>query len=250
MAKKMKNPVFADYFIHTAFNPVYAFNGQLLAVDLVSSFLHRSLNVAVPQDILLAQVDSEQRLQTLQKQISVIESHHDFFLQNNIAVILSIDHEIAQLLLSSDFLLHKLRSFSALELSIGENFPDFKSGKDNALLSTLSNNFKLTLHNFGSGKAPTKAVYDNLFTRIKLDKYFLQQTLKRASYSAVLNAITAQISDHCQQLIAQGMDEVNMLEKITPFPFSGLQGALFPPVPESELTTLTETPDGFSDGQC
>ncbi|MEQ4532477.1 MAG: hypothetical protein ABN478_14410, partial [Mixta sp.] len=88
----MKNPVFADYFIHTAFNPVYAFNGQLLAVDLLSSFLHRSLNVAVPQDILLAQVDSEQRLQTLQKQISVIESHHDFFLQNNIAVILSIDH--------------------------------------------------------------------------------------------------------------------------------------------------------------
>jgi EAL domain-containing protein (putative c-di-GMP-specific phosphodiesterase class I) len=245
----MKNPVFADYFIHTAFNPIYAFNGQLLAVDLLSSFLHSSMNVVVPQDILLAQVDSEQRLQTLQKQISVIERHHDFFLKNNLAVILNIDREIAQMILSSDFLLHKLRSFSALELSIGENFPDYKSGKDNPLLSALSNNFKLTLHNFGSGKAPAKAVYDNLFTRIKLDKYFLQQTLKRASYSAMLNAITGQISDHCQQLIAQGMDDVNMLGKITPFPFSGFQGALFSPVPERELAILTETPEGFSDGR-
>lgn len=246
----MTTPVFADYFIHTAFNPVYALNGRLLAVDLLSSFMHASLNVVVPQDILLSQLDGEQRLHTLQKQISVIEHYHDFFLQNNVAVILNITEEMATTILSSDFLLRKLRPLQALELALSENFPDFKAGKDNALLSDLSDNFKLTLNNFGSGKAPAKAVYDNLFSRIRLDKHFLQQTLKRASYSSMLKAIVYQVSDHCEQFIVQGVDDLATLEKITPFAFAGMQGALFPPVPDTELATLMEPPHGFSDGQC
>ena len=246
----MTTPVFADYFIHTAFNPVYSFHGQLLAVDLLSSFTHTALNVAVPQDILLSQFDAEQRLQTLQKQINVIERYHDFFLQNNIAVILTVDQEITGTILSSEFLLRKLRPLQALELALNENFPGFAAGKDNPLLSELSANFKLTLNNFGSGKAPAKAVYDNLFSRIRLDKYFLQQTLKRASYSPMLKAILTQVTDHCQQFIVQGIDDLATLEKITPFGFSGMQGALFPPVPDSALATLMAPPHGFSDGQC
>lgn len=248
MAKKMTTPVFADYFIHTAFNPVYALNGRLLAVDLLSSFTHASLKVVVPQDILLSQLDGEQRLQTLQKQIGVIEHYHDFFLQNNVAVILSVDEEMVETILSSEFLLRKLQPLQALELALNESFPDFKAGKDNPLLSNLSDKFKLTLNNFGSGKAPAKAVYDNLFHRIRLDKYFLQQTLKRASYHSMLKAIAYQVSDHCQQFIVQGVDDLATLEKITPFAFTGMQGALFPPVPDSELATLMEPPPGFSDG--
>lgn len=241
---------FADYYIHTAFNPVYALNGQLLAVDLLSSFIHSSLNVSVPQDILLPQFDDEQRLQTLQKHITLVEHYHEFFIQNNIAVILNLDETMARTILSSDFLLRKLRPLSALELALSESFPDFKLGRDNPVLSALSDNFTLTLNNFGSGKAPAKAVYDNLFTRIKLDRYFLQQTLKRGTSSAVLKAVTHQIGDHCQQLIAQGIDDLAMLDNVAPFPFTGLQGALFPPVPANQLATLTEPPNGFSGGQC
>lgn len=250
MAKKMTTTVFADYFIHTAFNPVYALNGRLLAVDLLSSFTHTSLNVVVPQDILLPQFDGEQRLQTLQKQISVIEQYHDFFLRNNVAVILNVDEEMVETLLSSEFLLRKLRPLQALELGLSESFPNFRAGKDNPLLSSLNDNFKLTLTNFGSGKAPAKAVYDNLFHRIRLDKYFLQQTLKRASYHSMLKAIVYQVSDHCQQFIVSGIDDLTTLEKVAPFAFTGMQGALFPPVPDSELAALMEPPHGFSDGQC
>ncbi|URQ62392.1 EAL domain-containing protein [Pantoea alhagi] len=246
----MTTTVFADYFIHTAFNPVYALNGRLLAVDLLSSFTHTSLNVVAPQDILLPQFDGEQRLQTLQKQISVIEHYHDFFLRNNVAVILTVDEEMVETLLSSEFLLRKLRPLQALELGLSESFPNFRAGKDNPLLSSLSDNFKLTLTNFGSGKAPAKAVYDNLFHRIRLDKYFLQQTLKRASYHSMLKAIVYQVSDHCQQFIVSGIDDLTTLEKIAPFAFTGMQGALFPPVPDSELAALMEPPHGFSDGQC
>ncbi|MBS6057693.1 MAG: hypothetical protein KIB04_06380 [Pantoea sp.] len=127
---------FADYSIHTAFNPVYALNGRLLAVDLLSSFIHSSHNVSVPQDILLAQLDDDQRLLTLQKQITLIEQYHDFFIQNNIAVILSLDETMARTILSSEFLLRKLRPLSALELALSETFPDFKLGRDNPVLST------------------------------------------------------------------------------------------------------------------
>lgn len=250
MAKKMTTTVFADYFIHTAFNPVYALKGRLLAVDLLSSFTHTSQNVVVPQDILLSQFNGEQRLQTLQKQIGVVEHYHDFFLQNNVAVILNVDEEMVETILSSELLLRKLRSFPALELAINENFPEFKAGKDHPLLSQLSDNFKLTLNNFGSGKAPAKAVYDNLFNRIRLDKYFLQQTLKRASYHAMLQAIVHQVGDHCDQFVVSGIDDHAMLEQITPFAFAGMQGALFPPVPESALATLMEPPSSFSDVHC
>ena len=156
---------------------------------------------------------------------------------------------MAQMLLSGEFLLRKVYPLHALELALSESFPDFKAGRDNTVLSALSDNFKLTLNNFGSGKAPAKAVYDNLFTRIKLDKYFLHQTLKRASYTTVLNAIARQVNEHCQQLVVQGVDDPATLEKITPFPFISIQGALFPSVPDTHLASLTELPGGFTDGQ-
>ncbi|QHM70874.1 EAL domain-containing protein [Mixta intestinalis] len=219
-------------------------------MDLLSRFIDSVHQVSVPQDILLTQFNDEQRLQTLQKQIAVIERYHDFFLKNSIAVVLSLDRYLARIILSSDVLLRKLRSLSALELALSESFPDFKAGRDNPVLSALSDNFKLTLSNFGSGKAPAKAVYDNLFTRIKLDRYFLQQALKRASFPSMLKALIQQLSDHCQQFIVQGVDSADTLEKISSFAFSGLQGALFPPVPETQLTTLTEPPGGFSGWRC
>ena len=128
-------------------------------------------------------------------------------------MILSLDETMARTILSSEFLLRKLRPLSALELALSETFPDFKLGRDNPVLSTLSDNFTLTLNNFGAGKAPAKAVYDNLFTRIKLDRHFLQQTLKRASFSAILKAVTHQIGDHCRQFIVQGVDDLTTLEK-------------------------------------
>gem|GEM_PF-1471043 len=81
-------------------------------MDLLSSFIHSSHNVSVPQDILLAQLDDDQRLLTLQKQITLIEQYHDFFIQNNIAVILSLDETMARTILSSEFLLRKLRPLS------------------------------------------------------------------------------------------------------------------------------------------
>ncbi|QHM75646.1 Putative anti-FlhC(2)FlhD(4) factor YdiV [Mixta theicola] len=241
---------FADYAIHTAFNPIYALNGRLIAVELLSSFLDSVQQVTVPQDILLRQFSEQQRLQTLQKQIVIIERYHDFLQRNSIAVLLHLDGYLARLILSSDFLRRKLRSLPALELALSESFPDFKAGRDNPELRALSADFKLTLNNFGSGKAPAKAVYDNLFTRIKLDRGLLQQLLQRDSFPSLLKTLIEQLSDHCRQFIAQGVDSVDMLEKISSFAFSGLQGTLFPPAPERQLMTLTEPPGVFFGGRC
>lgn len=68
----------ADYKSHTAFNPIYRFGGQLIAVELLTHFSHSTANVAIPQELLLPQLSIDQRILLLQNQINSIERHADF----------------------------------------------------------------------------------------------------------------------------------------------------------------------------
>ncbi|WP_173633989.1 EAL domain-containing protein [Paramixta manurensis] len=246
----MKTHFVADYQSHTAFNPVYSPHGHLIAVDLISEFSHPAALVAVSQEIALLQWDAEQHLATLQSQINTIEKHHDFFKRHAVPAVLSITEHMAAAILQSEFLLHRMQQLGCLELGINENFTDFKLGKENPILLALSEQFNLTLNNFGSGYAPAKAVYDNLFSRVKLDKSFVYQNSKRASFIPFMQAVSDNVAPHCRQLIVQGVDELSLLENITDLHFAGIQGALFPPVPEASLSLLINPPNGLSGGHC
>lgn len=160
----MKIHLEADYKSYAAFYPVYSFDGLLIAVELLTHFSHTTANVAMPQEMLLPQMDSEQRILLLQSQIGSIEKNHDFFRQQGVKVTLKIDEVTSQAILESDFLARKLDALEWLELEINESFPNLKLGKDHPGLMALSERFDLSLENYGAGKAPSKAVYDDLFT--------------------------------------------------------------------------------------
>ncbi|RWR03507.1 hypothetical protein ED28_00540 [[Pantoea] beijingensis] len=244
----MKIDIAEDYHSLTAFYPVYSFSGHLLAVEVMTHYMHKSANVAIPQEILFPQMTFEQQLTLLKNQINVIEKYHDFFIHHQLHVGIKIDEQLAWAILESEFLLHKMGTFTYLELELSESLADFSLGRNNPLLAELSERFFLSLGNFGAGKAPAKAVYDNLFYRIKLDKGFIQHNITRPSFFPFMNAILNNISPHCQQIIVQGIDDLPMMEKVRPLGFSGIQSSLFRPVGEESLPALIYPPQEFFGG--
>ncbi|MCU5774935.1 EAL domain-containing protein [Erwiniaceae bacterium BAC15a-03b] len=243
----MKIHLAADYDISAAFYPIYTLTGQLTAVELISWFSHETANVAIPVEMLIAQLTFEQRIALLQSQISLVEKHYDFFSHHDLHVAINIDEMIAQAILDSEFLLHKMGLLDCLELEINESFANLSEGRDNPLLAALSDQFYLSLQNFGAGKATPKAVYDNLFYRVKLDKTFIQHNIRRLSFAPFINAVLNNIAPHCQQIIVQGVDDAKGLEEISKYPFSGIQSALFPAVDEASLGALIRPPKELSD---
>ncbi len=64
-----------------------------------------------------------------------------------------------------------------------------------------------------------KAVFDGLFTRVMLDKSFIQQQITHRSFEPFIRAIRAQISPCCNCIIAGGIDTAEILAQITPLRF-------------------------------
>lgn len=238
----MKIHLAADYRSNAAFYPVYTLTGRLTAVELISWFSDENANVAIPAEMLIPQLTFEQRISLLQSQITLVEKYREFFSYHDLYVAINIDEIIAQAILESEFLLHKLGLLDCLELEINESFTDLSAGKDNPLLAALNDHFSLSLDNFGAGKATAKAVYDDLFNRIKLDKGFIQHNIKRRSFAPFINAILDNITPHCQQVIVQGIDDIQALATIRQYPFAGIQSALFPAADELSLAALLKTP--------
>ncbi|EHC2677297.1 TPA: anti-FlhDC factor, partial [Escherichia coli] len=94
--------------------------------------------------------------------------------------------------------------------------------------------------NLGAGNSTMKAVFDGLFTRVMLDKSFIQQQITHRSFEPFIRAIQAQISPCCNCIIAGGIDTPEILAQIIPFDFHALQGCLWPAVPINQITTLVQ----------
>lgn len=88
----------------------------------------------------------------------------------------------------------------------------------------------LALGNLGAGNSTMKAVFDGLFTRVMLDKSFIQQQITHRSFEPFIRAIQ-QISPCCNCIIAGGIDTAEILAQITPFDFHALEDACGLPFP-------------------
>ena len=151
-----------------------------------------------------------------------------------------IAQQVATLLLDRDNFAGELLKYPFIELLINENYPHFNEGKDNRDLLSLSQMYPLVLGNLGAGNSTMKAVFDGLFTRVMLDKSFIQQQITHRSFEPFIRAIQAQISPCCNCIIAGGIDTPEILAQIIPFDFHALQGCLWPAVPINQITTLVQ----------
>ncbi|MEM6159491.1 EAL domain-containing protein [Erwinia sp. P6884] len=245
----MKIHLAADYKSYSTFYPIYSFGGKLIAVKLMTHFSHSTANVIIPQEMLLPQLDNDQRIILLQKQINSLEKHHDFFCRHGVRMALNIDAPTASLLLDNEILVRKLALLQGLELEINESFTDFTLGCENTCLMALKARFDLSLENYGAGKASSKAAYDNLFTTIKLDKGFIQQNINKLSFRPFINAMLEHIKPHCQRVIIQGVDDLSGLDRISEFPFDGIQSTLFSSASDESLESLIHPPEAFAERQ-
>lgn len=122
---------------------------------------------------------------------------------------------MATLLLERDNYAGELLKYPFIELLINENYPHLNEGKDNRDLLSLSQMYPLVLGNLGAGNSTMKAVFDGLFTRVMLDKSFIQQQITHRSFEPFIRAIQ-QISPCCNCIIAGGIDTTEILAQITP----------------------------------
>jgi len=234
----MKVHLSADYQSEIWFYPVCTLSGQLVAVELVSQFVHDTAPVTLPQDLLLPQLDETQQLRLLQIQINLLEQHRDFFDKNHVMALMRIDENLAHTLLANELLIRKIKQLPFLLLDLSETFPQLFNGIDDPLISTLKQQFRLSLSHFGAGKSSTRAVYDNLFDTIKLDKQFIQSLAKRTSFQPFIQSIMDNFGSHTQQMIICGIDDDALLKKVAFLHDVLIQGALFPPVKAEALDRL------------
>ncbi|MBD8212763.1 EAL domain-containing protein [Erwinia persicina] len=232
----------ADCTTYTAFCPVYSPGGRLTSVEMLTHFTHAGSHLAMPQEIMTALLNDRQRVLLLQQQINLLDKHSDFFSNHEIKVAINIDMPLARTILESEFILKKMRQLDCIELEISESFPGLNAGRDNSILLALSEKFNLSLNNYGAGKTTSKAVFDDLFYRIKLDRGFIQHNIKRLSFHPFISAILDHVKPHCQEIVIQGADDLPSLQKVRDYPFDGIQSALFPSVCEDELILLTQSP--------
>lgn len=234
----MKVHLSADYQSEIWFYPVCTLSGQLVAVELVSQFVHDTAPVTLPQDLLLPQLDETQQLRLLQIQINLLEQHRDFFDKNHVLALMRIDENLARTLLASELLLRKIKQLPFILLDLSETFPQLFNGINDPLISTLKQQFRLSLSHFGAGKSSTRAVYDNLFDAIKLDKQFIQSLAKRASFQPFIQSIMDNFGGHTRQMVICGIDDEALLKKVSFLHDVLIQGALFPPVKAEALSRL------------
>lgn len=239
----------ADFRSRNIFYPCYTPHGRLAAVEMNVTFVHETADVTLPQSMLLPQLDATQRAAIMQDQLSLLENNSDFFNKHNVRATICVDSFSVESILNNDLLQHRIRQLPWLELQIDEAYPGLALGENNAELMTLRSIAALSLSHFGAGKIPAKPIYDNLFTRVKIDKKFLQAAAKRASFPAFIHAICSNIDAHCQYIVLPGIDDELLLNKVLAVNPWGLEGAIFPAVDAANLDALVAAPAVLSSCQ-
>lgn len=230
----LENLYHSDFYLH----PVRDSEQNLVGLELITQFTCADKTTQIPGEWVIARLSKAQQRQLLSEQLALIESCQHFFIQHKLFAWLNLTPPIATLLLTEKYFADELFHFPFIELVINENFPAINQGKENLDLAQLAKKFPLALGNLGAGNSTMKAIFDGLFTRIRFDKNFIQQQVTHSSFAPFMRAMHGHISPCCAYLIAAGIDTPAMLTDMEPYHFNALQGALWPAVQASNITTL------------
>ncbi len=222
------------------FLPAKNGGGQLVGLELIANFVGVEDDVRTPTSLVTARLNAEQEVALFREKLALLETCQIFFIQQQLIAWINITPAISSALLTQNTLADAAARFSFLEFTVEENFPELNSVDKNHLLAQVANHFPLVLANFGAGDASTHAVFSGLFKRVALDKNFIQQQALLLSFDPFMRAITAQVQPCCLSMMAAGVDNPQILERLMPWGFSAYQGALWPAVDAASLTRLMQ----------
>ncbi|MGY5957340.1 EAL domain-containing protein [Kosakonia sp.] len=216
-------------------------NGMLQGLEIIVNFVGLDSNVRAPTELVAPRLTASETLELFTEQLALLETCQLFFIQHQLIAWINISPHIVEALLSDEQLAASVNKFPFLELMINENFPCLNKGNENQILSLLAKQYPLVLANFGTGAASTKAIFDGLFKGVMFDKNFVHQRLSSSSFEPFIRAIVSQIEPYCRSIMIAGIDDELALKRIAPFPFSAIQGAMWPAVTVPMLTSLAHS---------
>lgn len=231
-----------DNVYHSELYFLPARNGQrkLIGLEIVVTFVNDDRSVRIPTELVLQRLTSEEQYQLLVEKLALLEACQHFFIQHKLIAWINITPDVVPLLLMNSEGVSAIKRFSFIELVINENYPELAAGKENQALNVLAERFPLVLANFGAGERSTKAIFDGLFKRVVLDRNFVQRRALSFSFEPFMRAIITQVSPYCESLMIAGIDSEEMFERVMPFGFGAMQGALWPAVTAKQITRLIQ----------
>ncbi len=222
------------------FLPARNGGGQLVGLEIIANVVGVDDAVRTPTTLVMSRLSAEQEVILFREKLALLETCQIFFIQQQLIAWINITPAIAFALLTQNVLAEEAARFSFLEFTVNENFPELNTLDKNHLLVQLANLFPLVLANFGAGDASTQAVFSGLFKRVMLDKNFIQQQALLLSFDPFIRAIIAQVQPCCSAIMAAGVDNPQILERLEPWGLSAYQGLLWPTVDCASLTRLMQ----------
>lgn len=223
------------------FLPARDGSGKLVGLEIVANFVRvDEREIRTPTELVMSHLNADQALSLFRKKLALLEACQIFFIQHQLIAWINITPAITQALLSDNELAASVERFPFIEFTVNENYPALNNGGENESLAYLAKRYAIVLANFGAGHASTKAIFNALFDRIALDKNFIHQRLSETSFDPFMRAILSQIQPYCSSLMVAGVDDEETRQRVVRFPFSAMQGALWPAVEADMLTRLMQ----------
>jgi len=220
------------------FNPARNAEGELQGVEIAVNFVGVNREAQAPTELILPYLTPQQSEMLFIEQLHLLSICQHFFIQHQIAAWINITPADVERLLKDHDLAASVNRYPFIEFMINENYLSLSSEGENRLLSQLSSRYPLVLANFGAGAASTRAVFERLFARVRLDKHFVSQRLKSPSFQPFMQAILTQVEPYCRSIMIAGIDSEQTLKKVRPLAFHAMQGSLWPSVLPEQITDL------------
>lgn len=235
----------------TAFNssylcqPIYSGKGKLLAVELICRFASIDSKLIMPTELVLNLLSTQQLTHFLTEQLVWARQHALWFEANQVILNISVEEKLAKIIIENAEIREALKACSFIHLSISESFSQLSAGKHNLELMALKSDFTLWLDGFGSGNANMAAVFDHIFSWVKLDRSLFWELYQGENFTIVLPSLIRNVNRFCRNIVIDGLDNAEYFDALNKSEIQGMKGLLWPGVEPSALDSLLCSPAQF-----
>ncbi|CNF88573.1 EAL domain-containing protein [Yersinia massiliensis] len=212
--------------------PIHKQDGSLLAVELLSRFSAKSVDLSMDVEQFIRELGVEGKTKLFHDQLRAVKTYSEWFIANNVLLSINIDFDLASVIVSDDSTRRMMDEMPFLRLEIMETFSNLSDGMNNPLLRELAGRYPLWLDDLGSGGATLNAVTANIFEYVKIDKHFFWQHNKH-TFPILIN----NIKKYCLGVIVVGVENQDESAQLKGSNIDAMQGYLFHPLTLDELVS-------------
>lgn len=151
-----------------------------------------------------------EKTKLLQEQLSLIDQNKAYFQKNNILCAITIDFDMAAILIQEEEVAALAKAKPFLRLEISEDFPNLCDGRSSRVLQALAEEHRLWLGDLGSGQSNLRALQENIYEAVKIDNVFFNVYYN----SAIWPVIIKNIMRYCKFIIVGGVETTEQLHAL------------------------------------